>query len=190
MRLPTTLPPCFATGEVLVNRFQGALARIPMGMLADRFGGRVMFSLLMLGVAAPVFLVPAAGSYPALLTVAFFLGMAGCSFAVGAAYVSRWTSPERQGSALGIYGLGNVGQSVAVFLGPVLAAVLGTRLVFRGMALVLVAWGIVYLLLPRNAPGAARPKTIGDRVAVLTRSHLSWVLAAFWRGQRTEPSAW
>jgi len=151
-----------------------------MGMLADRFGGRAIFSLLMLGVAVPVFLVPAAPSYPALLTVAFFLGMAGSSFAVGVAYVSRWTSPERQGSALGIYGLGNVGQSVAVFLGPVLAAVLGTRPVFRGTAVALVAWGIVYLLLARNAPSTARPKTIGDMVAVLTRSPLSWVLAAFY----------
>ena len=71
---------------VAVPVLLGALARIPMGMLTDRFGGRAMFALLMLAVAAPVFLVPAAGSYQELLTVAFFLGMAGSSFAVGVTY--------------------------------------------------------------------------------------------------------
>jgi NNP family nitrate/nitrite transporter-like MFS transporter len=103
---------------VAVPVLLGALARLPMGMLADRFGGRIVFSVLMLVVAAPVALVPSAASYRNLLVVAFFLGMAGSSFAVGVGYVSRWFSMESQGSALGVYGLGNIGQSAAVFLGP------------------------------------------------------------------------
>jgi len=91
---------------VAVPVLLGALARIPIGMLADRFGGRVVFTVLMLFVAVPVALVPAATSYRNLLVVAFLLGMAGSSFAVGAGYVSRWFSMESQGSALGVYGLG------------------------------------------------------------------------------------
>ena len=102
---------------VAVPVLLGALARLPMGMLADRFGGRVVFTVLMFFVAAPVALVPSAASYRNLLVVAFFLGMAGSSFAVGVGYVSRWFSMESQGSALGVYGLGNIGQSAAVFLG-------------------------------------------------------------------------
>src|SRR5262244_1293875 len=88
---------------VAVPVLLGALARLPMGMLADRFGGRVVFAALMFFVAAPAALVPSAASYRNLLVVAFLLGMAGSSFAVGVGYVSRWFSMENQGSALGVY---------------------------------------------------------------------------------------
>ena len=40
----------------------GSLARIPMGILTDRFGGRAIFSFLMAAVAIPVWLVPATGN--------------------------------------------------------------------------------------------------------------------------------
>ena len=67
-------------------------------MLADRFGGPVVFTVLMFFVAVPVALVPAATSDRNLLVVAFLLGMAGSSFAVGVGYVSRWFSMESQGT--------------------------------------------------------------------------------------------
>jgi NNP family nitrate/nitrite transporter-like MFS transporter len=164
---------------VAVPVLLGALARIPIGMLADRFGGRIVFSVLMLVVALPVFLVPSAVSYGTLIAVAFFLGLSGSSFAVGVGYVSRWFQPERQGSALGVYGLGNIGQSAAVFLGPVVALAFGYRAVFSGMAAILVGWGIIFALLARNAPGTTRPKGVAEMVAVL-RKPLSWVLASFY----------
>jgi len=110
---------------VAVPVLLGALARIPTGMLADRFGGRVVFTVLMFFVAVPVALVPAATSYRNLLIVAFLLGMAGSSFAVGVGYVSRWFSMESQGSALGVYGLGNIGQSAAVFANLVIERCFG-----------------------------------------------------------------
>lgn len=165
---------------VAVPVLLGSLARIPMGMLADRFGGRAVFAVLMLIVSAPVFFVPQARSYQNLLIVAFFLGLAGSSFAVGVGYVSRWYSMERQGSALGVYGLGNIGQSAAVFLGPVAAAAVGYSTVFAGMAVLLIVWGILFLILARNAPTTARPKGLGEMIGVLTRERLSWGLAAFY----------
>ena len=106
---------------VAVPVLLGALLRIVTGMLADRFGGRTVFALLMILVAVPACMVPLVPSYEKLLYVAFFLGIAGSSFAVGVGFVSRWFPPEKQGGALGIYGLGNIGQSAAVFIGPVLA---------------------------------------------------------------------
>src|SRR5450432_3399906 len=109
----------------------GSLARLPMGILTDRYGGRAIFSILMAAVAIPVWMVPQQTTYTGLLTVAFLLGLAGSSFAIGVGYVSRWTPAHRQGSALGVYGLGNIGQSAAVFLGPVLAARIGMPRVFH-----------------------------------------------------------
>jgi MFS transporter, NNP family, nitrate/nitrite transporter len=165
---------------VAVPVLLGAVGRIPMGMLADRIGGRAVFSALMLAVAAPAFWVTHTSSYHSLLAVAFFLGLAGSSFAVGVPFVSRWYPQERQGSALGIYGIGNIGQSAAVFGGPLLAVAVGLDNVFRGMAALLVVWAIAFALLARNPQGAARPKGVGEMLSVLAKRPLAWLLAAFY----------
>ena len=165
---------------VAVPVLLGALARLPIGMLADRFGGRVVFAVLMFFVAVPVALVPSASSYNNLLLVAFFLGMAGSSFAVGVGYVSRWFSMESQGSALGVYGLGNIGQSAAVFLGPVVAATFGFRTVYVGMSIILVIWAVVFAVFARNASQTTPPKGISEMLGVLGREPLAWLLAAFY----------
>src|SRR6516162_5497517 len=165
---------------VAVPVLLGALARLPIGMLADRFGGRAVFTILMFFVAVPVALVPSASSYQSLLVVAFLLGMAGSSFAVGVGYVSRWYSMESQGSALGVYGLGNIGQSAAVFLGPVAAAAFGFRSVYVGMSIVLVIWAVVFATFARNASQTTRPKGLSEMLGVLAHEPLAWALAAFY----------
>src|SRR6188768_4412587 len=104
---------------VAVPVLLGSLARLPMGILTDRFGGRLVFTALLAFSALAAFIVPLTGSYGSLLVAAFLIGMAGSSFAVGAPFVSRWTPVARQGAALGVYGLGTIGQSLAVFVGPV-----------------------------------------------------------------------
>jgi NNP family nitrate/nitrite transporter-like MFS transporter len=158
----------------------GSLARLPMGLLTDRYKGRVVFTALMLFSAVPAFLVPQTTSFAALVAVAFFLGMAGSSFAVGVGFVSPWFPKQKQGSALGVYGLGNAGQSAVVFLGPLLAARVGWENVFRGVAALLVLWAIVFAATARNAPVTAQRKTLGDMLALLARERLAWVLGGFY----------
>jgi NNP family nitrate/nitrite transporter-like MFS transporter len=82
---------------VAVPVLLGSLMRIVTGMLADRFGGRLIFTLLLMTVAVPAFLVPRVGTYQDLLVVGFLLGIAGSSFAVGVGFVSRWFPPDKQG---------------------------------------------------------------------------------------------
>ena len=165
---------------VAVPVLLGSLARIPMGMLTDRFGGRVMFAILVAFVVLPLLAVPRASDLHQLLVVAFFLGMAGSSFAIGVGYVSRWYSMERQGSALGVYGLGNIGQSAAVFLGPVVALKYGFASVYQVMAVLCGVWAVVFFVFARNAPVTVRPKSLSEMVSVLARERLSWALAAFY----------
>ena len=165
---------------VAVPVLLGALARLPMGLLADRYGGRRVFAALMIAVAAPVALVPAASSYTSLLAVAFLLGMAGSSFSVGVTYVSRWTPPAGQGAALGVYGLGTGGQSAAVFLGPLLAAAVGPPAIFHGSAALLVVTGIAFALLARDAPARVPPGTFAAAMRVLATERLAWALSAFY----------
>lgn len=165
---------------VAVPVLLGSLARLPMGVLADRFGGRAVFAVLALAVAVPVAIVPSVDSYRSLLVVGFFLGLAGSSFAVGIGFASPWFPPSRQGGALGVYGMGNIGQSVAVFLGPVLALSIGWQGVFRASALLLVVWAVTFAVFARNAPNRPAPKTFAAMLAVLTTKRLSWVLSAFY----------
>jgi len=87
---------------------------------------------------------------------------------------------ESQGSALGVYGLGNIGQSAAVFLGPVVAAAYGYRAVYWGMSVILLVWTGVFVVLARNAPQAAKPKGLSEMLGVLAREPLAWALAAFY----------
>jgi NNP family nitrate/nitrite transporter-like MFS transporter len=158
----------------------GSIARIPMGMASDRFGARAVFAVLMLVVAIPVALVPHAATYAALLVTAFFLGLAGASFPIGVDYVSRWSGPKSQGASLGIYGLGNAGQSAAVFLGPVVAASIGRDSVFRVAAVMLIVWGAAFALTARNAPSTKKPSGLGPMLRVMTREPLAWALSAFY----------
>jgi MFS transporter, NNP family, nitrate/nitrite transporter len=165
---------------VAVPVLLGALARLPMGVLADQFGGRAVMSVLMAAVAVPVYLVPAAADYRTLLVAAFFLGLAGSSFAVGVSYVSRWSPPEKQGSVLGIFGMGNIGQSAAVFLGPLLAGGIGWENVFRVVAGVLVLGAVAFVLLARDAPARGPAKGMSAMMQTLLHERLSWALAGFY----------
>ena len=165
---------------VAVPVLLGSLARLPMGMLTDRFGGRLVFTALLAFSSAAAFLASLTRGYESLLAAAFVIGVAGSSFAVGAAFVSRWTPAARQGTALGIYGLGTIGQSIAVFAGPVLTARFGWEAVFRGTGVLLAAWALVYAALARNPAHAARPANVSAMFRVLRSSATAWLLGAFY----------
>jgi nitrate/nitrite transporter NarK len=165
---------------VAVPVLLGSLARLPMGMLTDRYGGRLVFTALLAFSSLAAFLVPLTSSYAALLAAAFLIGMAGSSFAVGAAFVSRWTPAARQGGALGVYGLGTIGQSLAVFAGPIAASQWGWQTVFYATSGLLIFWAVVYGLVARDPAGAARPGTFAAMVGVLRRSPTAWLLGAFY----------
>lgn len=158
----------------------GSLARIPVGLLTDRFGGRLIFTLIFLISAAAAILVPLATTYPMLLAVGFLLGMAGSSFAAGVGFASKWFPANAQGTALGVYGMGNAGQSLAVFLGPLIAAAYGRSVVFQGVAVLLLIWAVAFWRLGKNAPASGRRPTFDAMMHLLTRSRTAWHLSAFY----------
>jgi NNP family nitrate/nitrite transporter-like MFS transporter len=158
----------------------GSIGRIPMGLLTDRYGGRLIFSALLLFGLIPPTALALNHSYPSLLFWGFWLGLAGSSFAIGIGFVSLWFPPEKQGTALGVYGVGNIGQSIAVFFGPVLAnriGIPGTLLVFGLGSL---AWGLVFAIWSRNAQKEGKAKTLQESIRVLYTEPLSWVLSLFY----------
>jgi NNP family nitrate/nitrite transporter-like MFS transporter len=159
----------------------GALGRIPAGMLADRFGGRRVFAALLLVSAIPTILIGFSSSYASLLVLGLFLGIAGSTFPVGIGFTSKWFTPEQQGTALGIYGMGNVGQSIAVFGAPVLAIALGSwRPVFFVFAAVSVVWSVLFYVFARDAVTETKPKSMAENFAVLRREPFAWILSLFY----------
>ena len=100
----------------------GALWRLPAGIAADRYGGRRVFTAMLLFTAVPAYMVSQATSYGGLLVYAFLAGFAGNAFSVGIAWNSAWYPRSRQGFALGVFGAGNVGASVTKFVAPAIVA--------------------------------------------------------------------
>ena len=165
---------------VAVPVMLGSIARIPLGLLADRFGGRTVFSVLMAFLALPLLLAGLTASFGILLAVSFLLGLAGASFAIGVPFVSRWFPPERQGMALGVYGMGNIGTAVAALSAPALANALGGwQWAFWGYVPVVVAMAAVFWLFGRDAPGPRPAGSLAARLAPFRRPP-AWVLSLFY----------
>lgn len=159
----------------------GSIGRLPAGMLADRFGGRIVFTVLLIGSAIPAALIGFSSSYNQLILLGLLVGLAGTSFAIGVAFTSKWFAPEKQGMALGIYGVGNIGQSAAVFFAPVLALWLADwRPVFYIFAAISLIWGIIFYLFARDAETTAKPKTFAENIKVLQTSPKAWILSIFY----------
>ncbi|HWJ30812.1 MAG TPA: MFS transporter [Gaiellaceae bacterium] len=140
----------------------GSLLRIPLGYITDRRGGRLVFALLLASSAAPAVLFGYADAYWALIAVGFLLGIAGASFAVGVPFVAGWYTQERQGFALGVYGMGNIGTAVAFFGAPPVSNHWGRPAVGWITAGSLLAGAVCFWLLARDAPSRGAPARYGD----------------------------
>lgn len=152
----------------------GALLRLPLGMLSDRFGGRRVGLVALTATMIPLAVAWLwADSFLKLLIVGLWLGLAGASFAVALPMASRWYPPEHQGLALGITGAGNSGTALATFFGPRLAEHVGWRNVF-GLALLPVALTLVlFAVFAKDAPNRVRPHGLAAYLAVL-RKREAW----------------
>jgi len=157
----------------------GSVGRIPLGMLTDRFGGRSVFSVVMVLSIIPAFLMGTVQDYPHLIAYGLLIGIALASFSVGVGFVSGWYSAEKQGFALGVYGAGNIGQSLAAFGSPFIAAAAGMRWGFWTFGILLSVWLLVFLLLARNAPRRAPVKSFAEIIRPLNDNR-SWELSLFY----------
>lgn len=130
----------------------GSISRIFLGIWTEQYGGRLMFPLQMLITAVAVWLLTSVHTYEVFLLAALGLGLAGGSFIIGVAYVSRWFTKEHQGTALGIFGAGNVGAAVTNFAAPFLVVAMGWENTARIYAVVLAIIAVLFFLLSKTDP--------------------------------------
>jgi MFS transporter, NNP family, nitrate/nitrite transporter len=173
------LTPVEKSVAVAVPVLLGSLGRIPLGMLTDRFGGRIIFSAVMFLTIFPALLMGNVHSYTQLITYGFFIGIGLASFSVGVGFVSGWFSAAKQGSALGVYGAGNIGQSLAAFGSPFIAAAFGMRWGFWTFGVLLSVWFLIFAFFARNAPRKTPPKSFAETMRPLANSR-SWILSLYY----------
>jgi NNP family nitrate/nitrite transporter-like MFS transporter len=160
----------------------GSLLRLPLGIMTDRFGGRRVFTGLLILVLPALVILTQATSYAVLLLSGLWLGLAGASFAVGVPFISRHYPLQRQGFALGVYGAGNIGTALAARVAPQIAKIWGRAAVFEVFLGVGASMALAFWLLARDAPAPApapRP-SLTDSLGVLRRERLAWLLSLFY----------
>ncbi len=141
----------------------GSLSRIFLGVWTDQYGGRLVFTLVMIATSVAVWLLSTVETYGMLLVAALGVGLAGGSFAVGIAYVSRWYDNTRQGTALGIFGMGNVGAAVTNFGAPFLVVSFGWQSAAQIYAVILFLTAIVFALTTKTDPATVTRRTRNER---------------------------
>jgi len=134
----------------------GSLVRIVLGIWTGRYGGRLVYTLTMLAAAVATFLLSYAHTYTQMLIAGLGVGLAGGSFAVGVAYVSPFFPAKKQGTALGIFGAGNVGAAVTKFAAPFVLIAWGWQSVAQIWAVGLALMAIVFWFTTTDDPAFRR----------------------------------
>ena len=141
----------------------GSLSRLFLGIWTDQYGGRIVYTLQMLATAVAAYLLTMVTTYEMFLVAALGVGLAGGSFAVGVAYVSRWYPKEQQGTALGIFGMGNVGAAITNFGAPMLLVAVGGA--WQGVAqiyaIIMAITAVLFFLFSKDDPIHAAHKEEG-----------------------------
>ena len=157
----------------------GSLVRLLLGVWSDQYGGRVVFTLVMIASAIATWLLTFAHDYSTFLLAALGVGVSGGSFAVGVSYVSRWYPQGRQGTALGIFGAGNIGAAVTKFVAPVIMVAFGWKAVAEVWALGMLVMAVVFWLGTREDPvtaarrrEGAKPETLLSMLAPLRNAQV------------------
>lgn len=150
----------------------GSLSRWPLGLLADHYGGRIVFLLQMILVALPTYALMFASEYWQYLIIGFFVGLAGGSFAIGIAYTSAWFEREKQGMAMGIFGIGNAGAAVTNLMAPLIIVAYGWRMVPQSYAVAMLLVAVLFWLFtwpdPRHEKGKTDSRRFLEHAAPLT----------------------
>ncbi|MEO8385814.1 MAG: nitrate/nitrite transporter [Betaproteobacteria bacterium] len=122
----------------------GSLIRVPLGIWTDRFGGRIVFFILMLSTVIPIWMISWGTEFWHFLVTGLFVGVAGGSFTVGIAYCARWFPKNRQGLAMGIFGMGNTGAAVTKLVAPTIVVAYGWTMVPKVYAVLMTITAVAF----------------------------------------------
>ncbi len=166
-----------------ISILAGALPRLAFGIWADQVGGRNLLIALLVGCALPTAALGYATTYPQLLVCAALFGLAGNAFSVGIAWNSAWFPPATKGTALGVFGAGNVGAAGTKLLVVLIPGILtlvpatgylagwipgGWRIIpLLYAALLILMAATIFWLCPAKDPKPAQGRSLRDLLTPL-----------------------
>lgn len=178
--------------------FFAACISIPLGVWTDRYGGRKVFTILLLVLLIPLVTAPFADNYFLFLVLGMMLGLGGASFIIGNAHVSAWYPQSKQGTALGIFALGNIGIILGMVFVPLLITnvlggpldnadmpakiifgpLAGWRFIFLIFAVPTLIMAIVYWTMTSDPPVRTKKQLTSRQILSVYRSgSLVWIIA-------------
>ena len=144
-------------------------ARIVIGMLVDKLGPRLVYSLLLAISGALCVFFGLAQDFATLAVARFLLAFVGAGFVVGIRMIGEWFPAKEAGFAQGIYaGLGNFGSAAAAVTLPTIALLFGGpdgwrwAVILTGVIAMLYA--VIYYLSVSDTPKGStyfKPKKTG-----------------------------
>ncbi|WP_444997014.1 MFS transporter [Aliikangiella sp. IMCC44359] len=139
----------------------GSITRLPLGILTDYYGGRIVYFIQMILVAIATYSLAFATQYWQYLLAGLFVGLAGGSFAIGIAYTSAWFEKEKQGTAMGIFGAGNAGAAITNLVAPTIVVAAGWQMVPKVYSIAMATMAIVFWFFTYNDPHQEERKRSG-----------------------------
>ncbi|MFT6899015.1 MAG: NNP family nitrate/nitrite transporter-like MFS transporter [Paraglaciecola sp.] len=98
----------------------GALFRLPIGLLCERYSSKKLFTIQMLLLIPALLALPQAATYSEYLLLGLVIGISGVSFTIGIRYVTDWFHANEQGMAMGVFGAGNAGAALSLIFIPMI----------------------------------------------------------------------
>ena len=150
----------------------GSLIRLTVGVWSEQYGARLIYTILMVASAISTYLLSKATTYPMMLLAALGLGVAGGTFIVGIVYVAHWFPKEKQGTAMGIFGIGNGGAALTKLVAPIVMMALGSwQSVVEIWAAALMLMAVVFWFCTKEDPTLVERRARGEKPAPL-KKHL------------------
>jgi NNP family nitrate/nitrite transporter-like MFS transporter len=161
---------------VAIPTLSGSITRVLIGLLSDRFGGKLVGSVMLVFLAIPLLmgwlLVPV--SFSLVIVIGLLLGVAGASFAVALPLASHWYPPERQGLVMGIAAAGNIGTVISNFFAPRIATIYGWHAVMGFALIPLILVLIAFMLLAKESPTRPQRTSVSSYLKALGSADMWW----------------
>jgi len=162
-------------------------ARIIIGMLLDKYGPRLTYSVLLIYAAIPCLAFASAQNFSQLVISRLALSIVGAGFVIGIRMTAEWFPPKEIGLAEGIYGgWGNFGSAASAFTLPAIGgwlafgapgASLNWRACIAGTGIIAAIYGVIYFLNVQDTPpGKVYQKPKSARGLEVTTKRDFWFL--------------
>ncbi|MBQ0784919.1 MAG: MFS transporter, partial [Amphritea sp.] len=159
-------------------------ARIVVGTLVDKYGPRIVYSMLLVIGGFICIGFALAQTYEQLAIMRFLSGFIGAGFVIGIRMVGEWFPAKQVGVAEGVYGgWGNFGSAAGAMTLPTIALMYGGengwRYALISIGVIAIIYGFIFYKVARNTPKGStyfKPKKHGGLEVTSKKDFVFYIL--------------